>query len=129
MEWYRIGAERHNLPFAIDLKVEALACEIIMVVRVLVLQSVSLFVPATAFGFIALGGREGLGRCAYMDSGAWFVSVAHNGLVLVIERFRFKGAWGNPEWRAEGEGHSLADKPRRGGMLFGTGMDSSPRRA
>jgi hypothetical protein len=67
MKRYGIGAKRDYLSLAIDLKVEMLAGEIIVVVRVMVLQTVCLLIPSSTFRLIAFGSGEGFGGRSYMD--------------------------------------------------------------
>ena len=73
MKRNRIGAEGNNLALAVDLKVEMLAREIIMIVRVLVLQTVSLLIPSATLWFITFSSGEGLGRCANMNGGTGYI--------------------------------------------------------
>ena len=68
-----IGAKRDYLSLAIDLKDEMLAGEIIVVVRVMVLQTVCFLIPSATFRLIAFGCGKGLGRRSYMDGCACFL--------------------------------------------------------
>ena len=53
MKWRGIGTKWYNLSFAVNLKVEMLAREIIVILVVLVLQAISVLVPSTTFRLIA----------------------------------------------------------------------------
>ena len=61
-----------------------LACEIIVIVGVLVLQTISVLVPSATLRLVAFGSRKGLCWCANMDGGTRNVvfSFRHNILLL-----------------------------------------------
>lgn len=46
-----------------------LACEIIVVVGVLILMATGLLVPSATLWLVAFGSRKGLGWCTYMNGG------------------------------------------------------------
>jgi hypothetical protein len=73
MKRYGIGAKRGYLSLAIDLKVEMLAGEIIVVVRVTVLQTVCFLIPSATIQLIAFGCGEGFGWSSNVDGSASFL--------------------------------------------------------
>ena len=73
MKRYGIRSKRDYLSLAIDLKVEMLAREIIVVIRVSVLQTVCFLIPSTTFRLIAFGCGKRFGRCSNVDGSASFL--------------------------------------------------------